>query len=102
MKQFNKFLAPVIALCLSSVVCLYLFSVPVLSAYSGNPAFEARVDSLKQVYMAMGFPEDVAENRAGSVLEAQDRALIMPTAGNRVLKCPAAHTGGSALLLRPE
>ena len=77
------------ALNLIMAVWVCLCGVTTVFAQTGNPAFEAKVDSLKQVYMNQGIPEASAEKRARAraLGEYKYSQLIMPTGG--VLLNPA-------------
>ena len=52
-------------------LCLCLFNISVLLSQTGQPVFEAQVDSLKKVYLDMGMDDEAAEFRARSVISQQ-------------------------------
>ena len=62
--------------------CLCLFSSPALFAQTGNPTYDAKVDSLTQVYLNMGIDSVWAKKRATAIIDAYYQSLITPTLGN--------------------
>jgi len=75
-------------------------SVHVVLAQTGNPAFEAKVDSIKQIYLNIGIPEPSAEQRARDRVQGEYdfSRQVVPRGGTG----PTAFSGSIAVNRDPK